>query len=217
MVHQLNRIPEHLRPRNSGTDEIFKNRWLEIFTRTHIAVPVTIHLLICTWVSYLALQRFSILNFFLLFGAGWLFWTFCEYWIHRYVYHVHTTNKWLLKIQHAGHGIHHQYPKDPTRLAMPPLPAIILVVVFYTLFSLIMGNYALAFLPGFLFGYVLYISLHYAEHRYKAPKFGPLNRLWKYHMLHHYKYPESKVFGVSTMLWDRIFNTMPPKENNTYL
>lgn len=217
MVHQLNRIPEHLRPRNSGTDEIFKNRWLEIFTRTHIAVPVTIHLLICTWVSYLALQQLSILNFFILFGAGWLFWTFCEYWIHRYVYHVHTTNKWLLKIQYAGHGIHHQYPKDPTRLAMPPLPAIILVVVFYTLFSLIMGNYALAFLPGFLFGYVLYISLHYAEHRYKAPKFGPLNRLWKYHMLHHYKYPESKVFGVSTMLWDRIFNTMPPKENKTYL
>lgn len=64
MVHQLNRIPEHLRPRNSGTDEIFKNRWLELFTRTHIAVPVTIHLIICTWVSYIALQQISILNFF---------------------------------------------------------------------------------------------------------------------------------------------------------
>jgi len=212
MVKPLNRIPEHLRPRNSGTDEIFKNRWLEIFTRTHISIPVTIHLIICVGVSYVALQQHTLLLFISLFAMGWLFWTFSEYWIHRYVYHVHTNNKWLLKIQHAGHGIHHQYPKDPTRLAMPPLPAILLVAIFYAFFWLIIGNYALAFLPGFLFGYVLYISLHYAEHRYKAPKFGPLNRLWKYHMLHHYKYPESKVFGVSTIFWDKVFGTMPPKD-----
>jgi sterol desaturase/sphingolipid hydroxylase (fatty acid hydroxylase superfamily) len=32
----LNKIPAHLRPRSSGTDQIFKNRWLEIFTRTHM-------------------------------------------------------------------------------------------------------------------------------------------------------------------------------------
>lgn len=211
MDNQLNIIPEHLRPRNSGTDEIFQNRFLEKFTRTHISVPVTMHSMICIGVSYVALQQHSLLVFVSLFAAGWLFWTFSEYWIHRYVYHVKTNNKWLLKIQYTGHGIHHQYPKDPTRLAMPPLPAIILIAIFYALFWLIMENYALAFLPGFLFGYILYISLHYAEHRYKAPKFGPLNRLWKYHMLHHYKYPETKVFGVSTILWDRIFGTMPPK------
>lgn len=211
MEHTLNGIPEHLRLRNSGTDEIFKNRWLELLTRTHISVPVTIHLFICIGVSYVALQQHTLLLFISLFATGWLFWTFSEYWIHRYVYHMHSTNKLLLRIQHVGHGIHHQYPKDPTRLAMPPLPAIILVGGFYGLFTLIMGYYALAFLPGFLFGYVFYISLHYAEHRYKAPKFAPLHRLWKYHMLHHYKYPESKIFGVSTILWDKIFGTMPPK------
>lgn len=211
MNNQLNMIPEHLMPRSSGTDEIFKNRLLEKFTRTHISVPVTIHLIVSIGVSYFALQQHSLLVFVSLFAAGWLFWTFSEYWIHRYVYHVKTDNKWLLKIQHTGHGIHHQYPKDPTRLAMPPLPSIILIAIFYALFWVIMGNDAMAFLPEFLFGYVLYISLHYAEHRYKAPKFGPLNRLWKLHMLHHYKYPETKVFGVSTILWDRIFGTMPPK------
>lgn len=212
MENQLSKIPEHLRPRNSGTDAIFNNRWLEVFTRTHISVPVVIHLLVSVWISYLALQQHSILLYIILFGVGWLFWTFCEYWIHRFVYHVKTNNKVLLRIQHVGHGIHHQFPKDPTRLAMPPLPALILIAAFYGFFWLIMRSYALAFLPGFLFGYVLYISLHYAEHRYKAPKFGPLNRLWKYHMLHHYKYPETKLFGVSTLLWDSVFNTLPPKE-----
>ncbi len=209
MESKMERIPEHLRPRKTGTDEIFKNAWVEKFTRAHISVPVTMHLMICIFISYYALRSISLLLFMFLFAAGWLFWTFTEYWIHRYVYHVKTNKKWLLSIQHAGHGIHHQYPKDSTRLAMPPLPAFILVAVFYGIFWLILRTYAMAFLPGFLFGYVFYISLHYAEHRFKAPKFGPLHRLWRYHMLHHYKYPESKLFGVSTMLWDRIFDTMP--------
>jgi hypothetical protein len=130
----IERIPEHLRPRNEGTDQLFKDSWLEKFTRTHISVPVTMHLLITIGVSYFALQQHNFLTFILLFGAGWLTWTFSEYWVHRYVYHVHTDKKWLLKIQHLGHGIHHQYPKDPTRLAMPPLPAIILLSGFFGIF-----------------------------------------------------------------------------------
>lgn len=208
----IERIPEHLRPRNEGTDQLFKDSWLEKFTRTHISVPVTMHLLITIIVSYFAAQQHSILTFILLFGVGWLTWTFSEYWLHRYVYHVHTNKKWLLRIQHLGHGIHHQYPKDPTRLAMPPLPAIILLSGFYGIFWLVMRSYAIAFFPGFLFGYTLYISLHYTQHRFRSPKFGPWKRLWKYHMIHHYKYPESKVFGVSTNLWDFVFGTLPPKK-----
>jgi sterol desaturase/sphingolipid hydroxylase (fatty acid hydroxylase superfamily) len=204
-------IPDHLRPQNEGTDHLFKNGWMEGLTRTHISVPVTMHLAIAGGVSYLALQQHSVLTFLLLFGSGWLFWTFCEYWIHRYVYHVHTDQPWLLKIQHMGHGIHHQFPKDPTRLAMPPLPALVLILFFYGIFWLIMRGYAVAFFPGFLFGYVLYISLHYAQHRLKPPKFGPWKRLWKYHALHHYKFPETKVFGVSTNLWDAVFGTLPPR------
>ncbi len=210
MENVFTNIPEHLRPKNEGTDELFRNTLLEKFTRTHIAVPVTMHLLITAVVTYWALRQHSFFIFILLFAAGWFFWTFCEYWVHRYVYHVHTEKKWLLKIQHMGHGIHHQYPKDPTRLAMPPLPALVLILVFFGIFWLIMGSYAIAFLPGFLFGYTVYISLHYAQHRFKPPKFPPLNRLWKIHMLHHYKYPGDKAFGVSTSLWDTVFGTMPP-------
>jgi sterol desaturase/sphingolipid hydroxylase (fatty acid hydroxylase superfamily) len=212
MENQYEKIPEHLKPRNSGTDTLFKNGFMEKFTRTHIAVPVTMHTIIVVVVSYFALQQLSTLNFILLFGAGWLLWTFSEYWIHRYVYHVKTDKRWLLKIQHAGHGIHHQYPKDPTRLAMPPLPAILLLSLFYGIFWLLMRQNAMAFFPGFLFGYLAYISLHYAQHRFKPPKFGPWNKLWKYHLLHHYRFPEDKAFGVSTLLWDRVFGTLPQEK-----
>lgn len=209
MVNQYDKIPEHLKPRNSGTDALFKNGFMEKFTRTHIAVPVAMHTTIIIVVSYFALQQLSLLNFALLFIGGWLLWTFAEYWIHRYVYHVKTEKKWLLKLQHAGHGIHHQYPKDPTRLAMPPLPALLLLSIFYGIFWLVLRQNAIAFFPGFLFGYLAYISLHYAQHRFKPPQFGPWNKLWKYHLLHHYRFPEDKAFGVSTLLWDRVFGTLP--------
>lgn len=198
-------------PKNEGTDSIFKSGIMEKLTRTHISIPVTIHSVIVGVFLYLSIERVYWMYTLPLFFTGWLFWTFSEYWIHRYVYHVKTDKKWLLKIQHVGHGIHHQYPKDPTRLAMPPVPAVLLLSVMFGLFWLILGNLAFAFFPGFVFGYLLYISLHYAQHRLKTPKIEPFRTLWKSHAMHHYKHPEDKVFGVSTLLWDRIFGTMPDK------
>jgi sterol desaturase/sphingolipid hydroxylase (fatty acid hydroxylase superfamily) len=209
MEKQFDRIPEHLKPRNVGTDTLFKSGWMEKLTRTHISIPVTMHLIIVGVFIYFSIQRFDLLLIAGLFFGGWITWTLSEYWVHRWLYHVKTENKTLLKIQHMGHGIHHQYPKDPTRLAMPPAPALILISMFFGIFWLIMQEFAIAFFPGFLFGYVLYISLHYMQHLIKPPKFKPLNRLWKWHALHHYKYPETKAFGVSTNLWDVVFGTTP--------
>ncbi|HEU5289711.1 MAG TPA: sterol desaturase family protein [Cyclobacteriaceae bacterium] len=210
MESTIDKIPENLRPRTTATGQLFSNRLIESLTRTHISIPVTLHLLIVAVVSYYALERHTLLNFSFLFVAGTLTWTLAEYGVHRFVYHTKTKNKLWLKIQYLGHGIHHQYPKDPTRLAMPPLPALVLITGFFGLFWVLMQQYAIAFFPGFLFGYVLYISMHYAEHKIKSPLYGPFKRLWKYHALHHYKYPETKAFGVSTILWDWVFGTLPP-------
>ncbi|HHL53335.1 MAG TPA: fatty acid hydroxylase [Flammeovirgaceae bacterium] len=209
MEKQFDRIPEHLKPRNVGTDTLFKNSFMEKLTRTHISIPITMHLIIVGIFIYKFWAMFEPWAFVLLFLGGWLTWTFAEYWVHRWLYHVKTDNKILLRIQHVGHGIHHQYPKDPTRLAMPPVPALILITLFFSLFWLIMRDFAFAFFPGFLFGYIMYITLHYFQHLFKPPKFKPLNRLWKWHALHHYKYPETKAFGVSTNLWDVVFGTQP--------
>lgn len=209
MEKQFDRIPDHLKPKNVGTDTLFANGIMERLTRTHISIPVTMHLLIVAAFIYKFWNLFDPMQFVGIALSGWLTWTLAEYWVHRWLYHVKTENKTLLKIQHMGHGIHHQYPKDPTRLAMPPAPALILISIFFAIFWLIMRDYAFAFFPGFLFGYVMYISLHYMQHLFKPPKFKPLNRLWKWHALHHYKYPETKAFGVSTNLWDVVFRTQP--------
>lgn len=213
MIIDQSTIPEHLKPRKEETGELFKSKFMERITRSSIEVPVIMHGLIVVGFLYIAQHHYQmgLLIITLLFGAGVITWTFAEYWVHRGVYHSQANWAWLERLQHAGHGIHHQYPRDPDRLAMPPLPALLLASLFLGFFWLVIGDYGIAFFPGFLFGYMLYITLHYAQHRYKAPKFKPLNRLWKFHALHHYKYPETKAFGVSTRLWDFVFGTMPPK------
>lgn len=204
-------IPEHLRPHKEENGRLFKSSLLEKITRTSLWIPVLVHACIVVVFLFYAITSFglSISTVLILFFAGIITWTLAEYWVHRSGYHYQTSNKWFLKIQHLGHGIHHQHPKDEERLAMPPLPALLLISLFYSIFWLVGGKYANAFFPGFLTGYIAYIILHYAQHRYKHPNFPPLKKLWKHHALHHYKYPETKAFGVSTRLWDYIFNTMP--------
>ncbi|MEL7002814.1 MAG: sterol desaturase family protein [Bacteroidota bacterium] len=211
MENTYHPIPEHLQPRKEKTSELFKNGWLEKLTRTSLIVPVIMHISIATAFLYyaVAVLQLDIRAVIVLFFAGGLMWTFTEYWVHRSGYHCQTKAKWLLKIQHLGHGIHHQYPKDAERLAMPPIPALLLISLIFGLFWLVGGTWAVPFFSGFLIGYMLYIVLHYAQHRYKAPDILWLKKLWKHHALHHYKHPETKAFGVSTRIWDYIFGTMP--------
>ena len=122
MEKQFDQIPEHLKPKNVGTDALFKGSFLEKLTRTHISIPVTMHLIIVAFFVYMSWAdvfagipgiEFTVQGYIGLFFAGYITWTLSEYWVHRIVYHIHTKNKVLLKIQHMGHGIHHQYPKDP--------------------------------------------------------------------------------------------------------
>ena len=74
------------------------------------------------------------------------------------------------KAQYTMHGIHHEFPKDKTRPAMPPLLSITLATVLLFVFRLILGDFVFAFLPGFLVGYAGYLSVHYMVHAFQPPK-----------------------------------------------
>jgi len=142
--------------------------------------------------------------------AGFITWTLTEYIVHRFLYHTETESDILYDIQYKGHGFHHLYPKDPERLAMPPVPGLVLSSLFLGLFYLAMGTYTFAFFPGFMLGYNCYITMHYFQHVVKSPKYKPWKRLWSHHKAHHYSNPYA-AFGVSTRLWDWVFSTMPNK------
>jgi sterol desaturase/sphingolipid hydroxylase (fatty acid hydroxylase superfamily) len=103
--------------------------------------------------------------------------------------------------------VHHEFPKDKDRLAMPPLLSITIATILLLFFRLIMGDFVFAFLPGFLVGYASYLGVHYMVHAFPPPK-NFLKTLWIHHGIHHYKEGE-KAFGVSSPLWDKIFKTMP--------
>jgi sterol desaturase/sphingolipid hydroxylase (fatty acid hydroxylase superfamily) len=204
------KLPEHMKPRKELSSRIFKNVFLEKFTRTPIWLPIVMYLIIITGLMYYAISSLSLnLNYFApVLVGGFLFWTFMEYMIHRFVYHTESNSRLLYRIQFTGHTVHHQHPIDPTRLAMPPLPSIILSSIFFGIFYLLMGEWAFIFWSGFMLGYLVYISFHYLQHTIKSPMIPTLKKLWLFHQIHHYQDPYS-AFGVSTLLWDRVFGTLP--------
>jgi len=141
--------------------------------------------------------------------GGFFFFTFVEYMMHKYFFHMEPNTPIKDKIQYSVHGVHHDYPKDKDRLAMPPFVSAAYAVILYLIFKLILGDMGYYFLPGFLIGYSSYLGVHFIVHAFPPPK-NFLKILWVNHAIHHYKDPDS-AFGVSTPLWDIILGTMPKK------
>ena len=197
------------KPDNYGSAQMFQNPTMERLTRTHISIPIAMFLGVGSYALYYGITTTSILWWqgVLVLIAGFFVFTLVEYLMHRYLYHMLPTNKIKDKVQYTIHGVHHDYPKDKDRLAMPPFISGLYAVILYFLFTFIMGSYAYYFLPGFLIGYALYLGVHYVVHAFQPPK-NFLKFLWVNHAIHHYKDPDV-AFGVSTPLWDYIFGTAP--------
>ncbi len=199
------------KPNMSGSGRMFENPILERLTRTHISIPLLLYTAISSGLIYIGVTNFGLtaLQVVGLFIAGILTFTLIEYLMHRYLFHLPPTTPRREKIAYTVHGIHHDYPKDKDRLAMPPLLSIVLATLFYFFFRFFMGDLVYGFLPGFLIGYAAYLGVHYSVHAFQPPK-NFLKILWIHHGIHHYK-EHDRAFGVSSPLWDLIFRTMPRK------
>lgn|SRR5690348_1547487 len=193
---------------NKGQARLFQNKYLEYLTKTHPLVIWGMYLPVLVLLPYYAVTRFDFsgTKTLLLFLAGMFFWTFFEYIAHRYIFHMVAKNPTSARIAYVLHGNHHEFPRDRQRLFMPAVPSIIISSLLFLLMYAVMNNYAFAFFPGFILGYLLYASMHYAIHAWNPP-FKWMKPLWRNHHLHHYK-DEAKGFGVSSTLWDHVFGTM---------
>jgi 4-hydroxysphinganine ceramide fatty acyl 2-hydroxylase len=197
--------------KNKGQARLFKSDFLELLTKTHPLVIYSIYVPILSFMMYYGAEYLGVpfgIEVLLFFG-GLLFWTFFEYLMHRYLFHWMTDSKAGKNFVYTLHGVHHEYPRDRERLFMPPVPSLIISSLIFGGMYLATGAYALSLFPGFISGYMLYGTMHYAIHSYAPPKY--LKGLWRNHHLHHYKYPE-KGFGVSSIIWDHVFRTVPKKE-----
>lgn len=193
---------------NKGQAQLFKNQYLEFLTKTHPLVIWGMYLPILILLPYYSLKglNFSGLSVFLLFTGGMFSWSLTEYLLHRFAFHYHAESERGKKIHYLLHGNHHEYPRDKKRLFMPAAPSLIIASVFFLLMYVFLRQYTFAFFPGFMFGYLIYGSMHYAIHAWNPP-FKWMKGLWRNHHLHHYKNDE-RGFGVSSTLWDHIFGTM---------
>ena len=201
----------HPRPKHKGSKQLFENPWLERLTRTHIAIPVCIFFLYsgcllayCVWSTPLTVGL--VLPLFI---SGLLIFTLAEYWVHRSVYHIKAHTERMAIFQYKVHGVHHEFPKDKDRLAMPPWLSVIIGTTLLWAFQGLWGHYGLALLSGFMLGYALYLLMHYSTHAFSPPK-NAFKVIWENHAIHHYK-DTNLAFGVSSPIWDYVFGTAPKK------
>lgn len=192
---------------------MFKSDFLEKLSKVHFSVPLFIYIPVILFFIVKAVNNnisvSALIGYFIL---GLIAWTITEYLLHRFIFHYVPKSPLGQRIHFIFHGVHHDYPRDAKRLVMPPSASIPLATAFYFLFSVFFTHKTLlfAFFPGFIFGYLIYDMMHYALHHYNF-RSALMKRIKQHHMLHHYN-DASKGFGVSSVLWDKVFHSDFPKK-----
>jgi sterol desaturase/sphingolipid hydroxylase (fatty acid hydroxylase superfamily) len=187
---------------------IFPSPRLDRITRAHPATPAVLFLPTVFVLGVLAVRRLGGPEALLGAAGGYVFWTLCEYWGHRGVFHFEPKHGLGARLQWMIHGVHHDHPNDPRRLVLPPAFSIPLALLFLGLFVAVIGTrLAWSVAAGFYLGYVIYDTVHFALH-HTHPKGRVGRRLRELHMRHHFEDHE-RGFGVSAPWWDVVFNTRP--------
>ena len=193
---------------NKGQARLFESQYIEMLTKTHPLVIWGMYLPVIGLMLYRSYDKlaYSLSYIVAIFLVGMLFWTFFEYLMHRFAFHYLAESERMQRFIYVLHGNHHEYPRDRERLFMPPVPSLIISSIIFTIMFSVMGNGVFMFFPGFILGYLMYGTMHFAIHAWNPP-YKWMKPLWRNHHLHHYK-NERQGFGVSTTLWDRVFGTM---------
>ncbi|GAA6043520.1 hypothetical protein JCM8097_002256 [Rhodosporidiobolus ruineniae] len=209
-VHQPRHLPRPAR--------LFGPWYLEIFTMTSwyvvplIWLPVTAYIFRQSILQQTVDRGLALSTALSRTGAcflvGNVIWTLLEYGMHRFLFHIDAylpDRPFFLMLHFLLHGIHHYIPMDRMRLVMPPLLFFALQAPFTRLAHALFPNWmANGIIAGSFTFYVLYDVMHFALHHTKLPEYVKKQKSW--HMEHHYKEP-NLGFGVTSPIWDRVFNT----------
>ena len=199
-VHQPRHLPQPAR--------LFGPWYLEMFTRTQWWVVPMIWGPITLGFAYRSLSTFvgpnwglplqtALAAFTACYAFGLFFWTFLEYTMHRFLFHIddHLPDHQIALLLHfLLHGIHHYLPMDRLRLVMPPILFAALSAPFLKLaHALFPAPCANAVIAGSYTMYIAYDCMHYALHHTRMPEY--MKQMKVYHLQHHWK-----VSGISYSL-----------------
>ena len=189
-----------------ASPRMFDHDWLDRLSRVHHTVPIVIYAPAIVVLFAFGLERNEPAHCVAWALGGWLFWTLTEYWMHRLVFHFEPEKGIGARLHWIIHGVHHDHPNDPLRLVMPPSVSVPLALLFWGLFTVVLGPAAsLPFTAGFLAGYLAYDMLHYYMHHHR-PRTRLGKRMRELHMRHHFE-DETRGYGVSAPFWDYAFGT----------
>lgn len=203
-------LAEYMYPQR-GEARLFKAPLLETFTKTPGWIPAAVFLPLVVYLTHRSAAQVGVGQSVVGWAMGMALWTLAEYLIHRFVFHFVPKSQVGHKIMYLFHGVHHQFPRDRYRLVMPLSLSIPLAIFFGMLFRVVFGVQLVdSVLAGFVFGYVVYDSMHYLIHHLRPPqgRLAFLKTLWRWHHIHHYAEPDH-AFNVSIPLWDYVFGTTP--------
>ncbi len=199
----------------SNRDEtipLFESAWLERLSHVHPAVPLMVYGPVIVWTVVQGWPRMGWQAFVAHACAGLLIWTLVEYVLHRWVFHYTPRSVVGRRLHFLAHGVHHDYPRDSTRLVMPPAVSIPIALVFWWLFRAVSGDAVHAVFCGFVLGYLAYDTLHFAVHHW--PMRGRVGAFLKaYHLKHHY-HDDHTGYGVTSPLWDVVFRSVPRRDGS---
>jgi sterol desaturase/sphingolipid hydroxylase (fatty acid hydroxylase superfamily) len=131
------------------------------------------------------------------FGLG--AWTLVEYIFHRVIFHNFPGFDRM-------HDAHH---KDPTGLIGTPIwLSIPAILILGSLPVWLVTNFTIAggVTIGLMLGYLLYVTIHHADHHWQPKPGSYLYRARKRHAQHHFSRQPCN-FGVSTGFWDWVLGT----------
>ena len=201
--------------KNVEYTRLFKSDFIEFLTHVHPAVPLILWAPVSAFFFYksVVIDHLTTGQIVLWAFIALLAWTLTEYLLHRYVFHFNAKSAFGERLIYLSHGVHHDEPDDPTRLLMPPFPAIVIMAALYFMFSLIVPSAFLnIFMSFFIIGYLCYDYIHYATHHFPMTS-AVGSYLRKFHLRHHHAKEHSK-YGVSNPLWDYVFSTVTgPKKD----
>ena len=125
-------------------------------------------------------------------------WTLLEYLVHRFVFHRYPVGRRL-------HQLHHDHPNDPDAERSSLSTPLIAFPVGFLLIGTAGMEDGSGIFAGLLAGYLVFIVVHYAVHRWPIETNSWLYSAKMRHLTHHRF--DNCNYGVTTIFWDLVFRT----------
>ena len=145
-------------------------------------------------------------------AAGVVYWTFCEYALHRWLYHWTPHNRALRRVIESFHVYHHRTPDDRAVWNAGPALVVLLAALLTLPPMLLLGGVSRAawVMLGAVLAYAAYEIVHHECHA-RVHTRGPLVYLQAFHLRHHQR-NWRRNFGVTNPFWDWLFGTLARRE-----